>query len=105
MGFAKLARMSWPQLERRIRTAARAGNLVFVTAHAKVRMEQRKITQPMLLECLSFGTIARAPEPNEAFGSLECQMCRYCSGHNLCAIVALTDEDPDAVVVTMMIKE
>ncbi|GAB3487640.1 hypothetical protein GCM10027399_01630 [Curvibacter fontanus] len=41
------------------------------------------------------------PEPNPCRGNLECRMKRYVAGRELAVIVALCDEDPDLVVVTV----
>lgn len=64
-------------------------------------MRQRKVSAPEVFECLQLGSIDRVPEANEEMGSLECLMERYVSGRQLGIIVALSDEDPDVVVVTI----
>ena len=56
----------------------------------------------MVLDVLERGLLLRTPEPNVALGTLECQMSRYCAGRNIGVVVALSDEDPDIVVVTAM---
>lgn len=33
---------------------------------------------------------------------MECRMERYCQGFNLAVVVALADEQPGAIVVTVM---
>lgn len=101
MGYETFRRKSNAQLSKHIRMLAANTNSVFITSHAKVRMNQRKVTLQEVYECLQLGQIVRAPEENQEKGSLECLMERYVSGRQLGVIVALCDEDPDAIVVTV----
>lgn len=102
MAYEEAGRLSIAQLQRRIRTASADSATVFLTKHAKVRMKERKITVAAVLECLRKGSIRRPPEPNPSKGSLECRMERYCSGMNIGVVVALCDEDPSLLVVTVL---
>lgn len=105
MGFAKLAKLSESQIERTIREIAKDSRRVILTGHAKERMRQRKVTVHAVHECLREGRIRRPPEPNSSKGSLECRMERYCQGFNLAVVVALSDEHPGAIVVTVMDRD
>ena len=75
---------------------------VAITDHVKKRMRQRKITLPCVFATLRSGRIRRTPEPNTAYGTLECRMEFYSAGHNIGVVVAVSDEDPTLVVVTAM---
>lgn len=101
MGYETFRRKSKPQLAKHIRFIAKNTVSIFITDHAKKRMKQRKVTSQEVYECLQLGQIAREPEENQEKGSLECLMERYVSGRQLGVIVALCDEDPDAIVVTV----
>lgn len=101
MGYETFRRKSNAQLSKHIRTLAKNTISVVITDHAKVRMRQRKVTSQEVYECLQLGQIVREPEGNEDKGSLECLMERYVCGRHLGIIVALCDEDPDLVVVTL----
>ncbi len=46
---------------------------VFITAHAKKRMKERKVTSQEVYKCLQLGQIVREPEVNQEKESLECQ--------------------------------
>lgn len=101
MGYQTFWRKSKPQLAKHIRFIAKSTASVFITVHAKNRMKQRKVTSQEVYECLQLGQIIREPEVNQEKESLECLMERYVSGRQLGIVVALCDEDPDAIVVTV----
>lgn len=64
-------------------------------------MVKRKVSTLELFACLELGRILRTPEGNIKKGSLECRMERYVAGRDLTVVVALCDEDPDAITVTV----
>jgi hypothetical protein len=101
MGYETFRRKSKAQLAKHIRKIAKDTASIVLTDHARLRMRQRKVSAPEVFECLQLGAIDRVPEANEEMGSLECLMERYVSGRQLGIIVALCDEDPDAIVVTI----
>lgn len=101
MGYETLRRKSKAQLAKHIRTIAKNTASIFLTDHAKKRMRERKVSSEEVFQCLQLGTIDREPEGNPEKGSLECLMERYVAGRQLGIIVALCDEDPDAIVVTI----
>jgi hypothetical protein len=101
MGYETFRRKSKPQLAKHIRTLAKSTVAVFITVHAKKQMKARRVTSQEVYECLQFGQIVREPEENQEKESLECRMERYVSGRQLGVIVALCDEDPDVIVVTV----
>lgn len=101
MGYQTLQRKSQTQLARHIRTLAQDSGAVLFTQHVRVQMRRRKVSSAEVLECLRLGTLRRVPEPNPGKGSLECRMERYVAGRELAVIVALCDEAPDLVVVTV----
>lgn len=94
--------LSLRELERHIRSVAvDSGRVVFRT-HAKLRQIERTIPRASVLEVLRKGTLTRQPERNVRYGTLECRMERYVAGRNLAVIAAVSDEDPNVVVVTVM---
>ncbi len=103
MGYAVIGAKSVPQLQRHIRSVAVNTSAIFITPHAKGRMRKRHVGINEVFECLRTGVINRTPEPNVSKGSLECRMQRYVGGRECAVIVALCDEDPDLIVVTVLI--
>lgn len=101
MGYDKLQKFSLVQLARRIQRLARTSSNVFLTDHSKERMIEREINYEEVMECLRIGTIHRAPEPNFGYGTLECLMERNVLGRDIECLVALSDEQPDLIVVTV----
>lgn len=98
----KITSLSTPQLQAHIRAASQDSLNVVFSAHVQKRMRERKITMPCVLATLRNGSIRRRPEPNTNFGTLECRMELYTTGHNIGVVVALSDDDPAMVVVTAM---
>lgn len=68
----------------------------------RMRMRQRHVTQEIVVEVLRQGRLAGTPEPNLARGSLECRIERYCTGRQIGVVVAISDDDPDLIVVTVI---
>lgn len=97
-----IGRLSFSQIEQLIRATARDAECVVFTHHARVRMRQRQIRRDMVVEVLRVGRLARQPEPNVRFSTLECRMERYLAGRQVGVIVALSDDDPSMVVVTVI---
>lgn len=95
-------KLSKAQVQRLIRSVAVDGARVFYTAHARTRMRQRHVTQEIVLEVLRQGRLVGVPEPNADRGSLECRMERYCTGRQIGVIVAISDDDPDLIIVTVI---
>lgn len=66
-------------------------------------MKQRKINSSEVFVCLRNGTIRLTPEEDIKTGHLVCRMESYVAGRNLAACVALDDQDPTLLVVTVMV--
>ncbi len=73
-----------------------------MTSHALMRMRQRHVTRDIVIEVLRMGRLTRIPEPNLRRGSLECRMERFCAGRQLAVIAAISDDDPDILVITVI---
>jgi hypothetical protein len=101
MGCERFRKKSEAQLAKHIRSVAKDSSSVYFTVHVKVRMVKRKVSTLEVLECVRNGVIRRVPELNDDTGSLECRMERYVAGRELSVIVALCDDDPDIVLVTV----
>ncbi len=102
MAYAGFGRLSVAQLQRHICAVSADTASVFITLHAGSRMRSRRISIHEVFECLRAGAIRRTPEPNLAMETLECRMERYVAGRNCAVIVALDDDNPGLVVVTVM---
>lgn len=89
-------------MQARIRAIAADSRRVFFTDHARKRIKQRHLSLEAVLAVLRLGRLLRAPEHNAAKGSLECRMERFVDGRDLAVIVAISDGDPDLVVITAM---
>lgn len=90
------------QATARIREIAQSSRNVFITIHAKIRMAERKISRKMVFECLLHGRIERQPEPNTMKGSLECLMEHHAAGETIGVVVAIPEDNPGIIVVTVM---
>jgi hypothetical protein len=86
---------SRPQLQKHIRELAKDSANVFITVHASKRMKERKVLSSEVYACLLAGSMKT--------GHLVCRMESYVAGRNLAACVALDDEDPTMLVVTVMV--
>ncbi len=103
MGYDVFGRKSVPQLEKHIRLVARQTSSIVILPHAKTRMRTRKVTVHEVYEVLRQGCMHRPPEPNRAKGSLECRMERYVAGRHCAVVVALSDENPNLLIVTVWV--
>ena len=100
--MASIQRLSIPQLQRLVRDRAANSAVVFVTHHCRQRMKQRHISLTLLLDVLRQGRLLRTPEPDIARGSVVCRMEHFVAGRHLAAAVAVSDDDPGVVVVTVI---
>lgn len=90
------------QLQKHIRWVAKDTSRVFITRHARDRMRERTVLQDEVYECLRQGLIRLTPEPDLKTGNLVCRMERYVCGRSIGICVALADDDPDLIVVTVL---
>lgn len=105
MGCKQFGKLSTHQLTRHIRHLAKDTKTIFITPHAKTQMVKRRINVKLVYDCLQNGRVTRIPEPNLRFDTLECRMERYEAGKNCCVVVALDDDQPDMVCVTVFFDE
>ncbi len=96
-------RLSIVQLQQLIRTRSVDTVRVVFSRHVELRMKQRQILRPEVLEVLRRGRLQRTPEPNPARASLECRMQRFVAGREIGVVVALNDDDPNVLVVTVLV--
>lgn len=96
--------MTTPQLERHIRQLAKDSAKVFFTDHALDRMLSRQVSDFQVLECLRQGSMERPAVIDRRTGDLKCRMEHFGTIRNLSVVVALNDDDPDALVVTVMTR-
>lgn len=92
------------QLQAHIRRMAKDSARVFFTEHAYERMARRSVSDWEVFVCLRQGVIERPPVQDRLKGTLKCTMEHFGSVRNLAVVVALDDEDPDVIVVTVMTR-
>jgi hypothetical protein len=98
-------RLSAAQLERLIHERAGQPMRVSLTIHALKRMKERHVLSDEVFEVLEKGRITRPPEPNVTRGSLECRLQRFISGRELAVVAAVSDDDPQVIVVTAIVVD
>jgi hypothetical protein len=96
--------MTNADIQKRIRLLAQDSSNVFFTEHVQDRMLLRMVSDFEVLDCLRGGVIQRPPKLDRQTGDLKCQMEHFGSSRNLAVIVALSDLDPDLLVVTVMTR-
>ena len=94
--------LSQQQLEQLIQAESVNTNNIVFTDHILSQMRKRKITNACVLDTLRKGRIRRTPEPNLMYGTLECRMEYFCTGQTVGVIVAVSDTDPELILVTAM---
>jgi hypothetical protein len=99
---ASVHKLSLVQLQRLIRQRSADAGAVFLTHHCRLRMRQRHVSMALLLDVLRMGRLRRPAEPDPRHGSLVCRMEHFVAGRELAAAVALGDEEPGVVVVTII---
>ncbi len=90
------------QLERHIRQSAKDSKHVVYTAHARTRMRQRHVNDPMVLEVLRMGSFAIPPEPDMRHPGLLCRMQRFVAGMHVAVVVHVEYPAHELAVVTVM---
>ena len=90
------------QLEKHIQTSATSSSNVILTKHARQRMQERHINDPMVMDVLRFGRLALPPEPDMKHPGLLCRMQRLVAGTNVAVVVYVEHPAPDLTVVTVI---
>lgn len=90
------------QLERHIRQSAKDSKHVIYTHHARKRMRQRRVNDPIVLEVLRLGSFALAPEPDIKHPGLLCRMQRFVAGMQVAVVVYVEYPATDLVIVTVI---
>lgn len=90
------------QLEKHIRASAKDSRHVIFTTHARKRMRERHINDPMVLEVLRMGNFALRPEPDMKHPGLLCRMQRFVAGIQVAVLVYLEFPATDLVIVTVI---
>ena len=90
------------QLEKHIRSSAASSSNVILTKHARQRMQERDINDPMVLDVLRFGRLALPPEPDMKHPGLMCRMQRLVAGVNVAVVVYVEHPAPSLTVVTVI---
>jgi hypothetical protein len=90
------------QLEKHIRASAASSSNVILTNHAKQRMKERNINDPMVMDVLRSGRLALPPEPDMKHPGLMCRMQRLVAGVNVAVVVYVEHPAPNLTVVTVI---
>ena len=90
------------QLEKHIKQSAQDSAHVVFTTHARQRMRQRYLNDPMVLEVLRQGVLATTPEPDIKHPGLKCRMQRFVSGVQVAVVVYVEYPATDLVIVTVI---
>lgn len=90
------------QIEKYIRSTSLTTSRVSFSFHATERMEQYEVSAAEVYEVLRRGKIQLPPEPDMKTGDLSCRMGYFICGRNLYVQVALSDDDPNMVIVTVI---
>ncbi len=90
------------QIERHIRQSAKDSSNIAFTDHARQRMRQRLVNDPMVLEVLRQGVLALPPEPDMKHPGLLCRMQRFVAGIQVAVVVYVEYPSPDLVAVTVI---
>ena len=90
------------QLERHIRQSAKDSAHVVYSSHARKRMRQRHINDPMVLEVLRLGTLALRPEPDMKHPGFLCRMQRFVAGVQVAVVVYVEYPSTDLFIVTVI---
>ena len=73
-----------------------------ITNHARKRMWQRCVNDPMVLEVLRSGKLALPPEPDMKHPGLLCRMQRFVAGMQVAVVVYVEYPAPDLTVITVI---
>lgn len=97
-----MAAPSIRQLEKHIRLNAADSATVTFTHHARQRMRQRHVNDPMVMEVLRLGRLALPPEPDMKHPGLVCRMQRFVAGMQVAVVVYVEYPAPELTVVTVI---
>lgn len=100
--MASVHKLSLLQLQRLIRQRCADPGATFFTIHRRLRMRQRHVSMALVLDVLRKGQLRRPAEPDPRHGSVVCRMEHFVAGRELAAVVALSDEEPGVLVVTII---
>lgn len=97
--------MSVAELTRHIKKTSKNTDRIIVTKHAAARMKERRVLVQEVFHCMQNGRMLQPAEDDLKTGSLVCRMECYGASRNLVVCVALSDEDPSLIVVTVIEKK
>jgi len=86
-------------LQSHIRNESKDTSKIIYTGHALTQMKKRHITSGMVIETLRNGKIHLRPEVDHG-GDLKCRMEYLVTGINIKVVVALSDDNPNLVLIT-----
>ena len=97
-----MAKPSDRQLEKHIKQSAQDSASVIFTKHARLRMRQHYVNDPMVLDVLRNGVMAPKPEPDMKHTGVKCRMQRYVAGVQVAVVMYVEYPATDLVVVTVI---
>ena len=99
-----IIQMTNTQLQSRIRRLAQDSGRVFILDHAQLRMRERGVNDMEVLACLRQGVVQRPVKVDDKAGEVRVRMDHFGSARNLSVVVAMGDQEPDVLVVTVMTR-
>jgi hypothetical protein len=90
------------QLQKHIRLLSLNSASVFITEHARKRMHQRKVTDYQIIDCLRNGVMQRPATQDIKTRDIKCRMEHFGTSRNISVVVALSDQEPDLIIITVM---
>lgn len=97
--------MSEAELTKHIKKTSKNTSLVIVTNHASARMRARKVLLHEVFHCMQNGRLLQPAEPDLKTGNPICRMECYGASRNLVVCIALSDDAPNLIVVTVIEKK
>ena len=72
------------------------------THHARLKMRQRYVNDPMVMEVLRLGNLALPPEPDMKHAGQICRMRRFVAGVQVAVVVHVEYPAPELTIVTVI---
>ena len=90
------------QIEKHIQQSSENSANVTFTHHARQRMRQWHVNDPMVMQVLRMGRLALPPEPDMRHPGLKCRMQRFVAGMQVAIVVYVEYPAPELTIVTVI---